>query len=291
MTWYGFALISAIFSAAAAVFEKKTLFKEKALVFTLILAFFNIILSLPLAFTIDFTKISAISLLVLYGKTILGAFSFLFVMKGLKNLEISGALPLLVITPGLVAFFAFILLGERLNLFQIVGLIALLLGTYVLQAHHHENVLEPFKIFYRSRGHRYIVGALLLFTVTSLLDKILLKNFRLQPHPFLVFQHLFLAFNFILISLAGHINVTQVKSALKQSWKPILLVSVFTIIYRLTQIEAVKIGSVALVLSLKRISVFFAVVFGGKIFHDHYLTRKTIATMIMLAGAVVVILN
>ena len=77
---------------------------------------------------------------------------------------------------------------------------------------------------------------------------------------------------------------------MKNSWKPILLVSAFTIVYRLTQIFAVKSGSVALVLALKRTSVFFAVVIGGQIFKEHYLLRKSIATIIMLIGAAMVII-
>jgi len=81
------------------------------------------------------------------------------------------------------------------------------------------------------------------------------------------------------------------KSTFKNSWKPILLISLFTIIYRLTQIEAVKIGQVALVLALKRVSVFFAVVIGGRRIKEHYLLRKTIATLIMLAGAALVIIG
>ncbi len=291
MTWYGFALISALFSAAAAVFEKKTLFKEEALDFATLLALFNVVVSLPLIGFINFAHITTPSLLVLYGKTILGMFSFLLVMKGLKNLEISGALPLLVLTPGLVALFAYLILGESLTMLQIVGLIGLLIGTYILQVHHHDDLLAPFKFLVKSKGHRYILGALAIFTTTSILDKIILKNYKLAPNSFILFQHIFLAVNFLLFYWIKGRNSAQLKTVFRNSWKPILWVSLFTIIYRMSQIEAVKIGSVALVLALKRVSVFIAVVFGGKLFKDHYLTRKTIATLIMLAGAALVILK
>lgn len=290
MTWYGMALVSAFFSAAAAIFEKKTLFKEKALEFSIVLALFNVVLSLPFLASINFSALSGAALGVLYGKTILGMLSFLCVMHGLKNLEISGALPLLVLTPGIVAFAAFVLLGEALGQHEIIGLVLLLVGTYVLQILHGNDLLAPFKIFYQSRGHRYIVGALLLFTITSILDKMLLKNYKLPPTAFLVFQHLFLAINFMLLGWMHRRRSFDLRPVFKRSWMPILLVSVFTIVYRYSQIEAVKLGSVALVLALKRVSVFFAVVLGGSYFRDHFLLRKTIATCIMLAGAALVIL-
>lgn len=291
MTWYWFALISAMFSAAAAIFEKKTLFQEDALNFSTTLAIFNVLLSIPILLSVNWAGLTGISLLVLYGKSILGMFSFLLVMYGIKNLEISGALPLLVVTPGLVAVAAFLLLGEQLKGLEIVGLVALLVGTYVLQLSHKKDLLEPFKVIFNSKGNRYLIGALLLFTVTSILDKVLLKNYKLKPNAFLSFQHIFLAINFIVFSLVTRRTNFSLKSTLKNSWKPILLISVFTIIYRLTQIEAVKIGQVALVLALKRVSVFFAVVIGGQLFKEHYLLRKTIATLIMLAGAALVIIG
>ena len=290
MEWYIFALISALFSAMAAIGEKKTLFKENALEFSAVLAIFNILLSIPFIFYINFNALPMPALAVLYGKSILGMCSFLFIMYGIKNLEISGALPILVLTPGLVAFFAFILLDESLSTWQIVGLILLLVGTYILQLVHKKDLLEPFKIFVKSRGHRFLLGALIIFTITSLLDKWLLRDFKLPPYTMLTFQHLFLGINFFFLTLIRRKSTSTILHTMKNSWKPILLVSAFTIVYRLTQIFAVKSGSVALVLALKRTSVFFAVVIGGQIFKEHYLLRKSIATIIMLVGAAMVII-
>jgi len=196
----------------------------------------------------------------------------------------------LVLTPGLVAFFAFILLDESLSTWQIVGLILLLVGTYILQLVHKKDLLEPFKIFVKSRGHRFLLGALIIFTITSLLDKWLLRDFKLPPYTMLTFQHLFLGINFFFLTLIRRKSTSTILHTMKNSWKPILLVSAFTIVYRLTQIFAVKSGSVALVLALKRTSVFFAVVIGGQIFKEHYLLRKSIATIIMLVGAAMVII-
>ena len=290
MEWYIFALISALFSAMAAIGEKKTLFKENALEFSAVLAIFNILLSIPFICYINFNALPMPALAVLYGKSILGMCSFLFIMYGIKNLEISGALPILVLTPGLVAFFAFILLDESLSTWQIVGLILLLVGTYILQLVHKKDLLEPFKIFVKSRGHRFLLGALIIFTITSLLDKWLLRDFKLPPYTMLTFQHLFLGINFFFLTLIRRKSTSTILHTMKNSWKPILLVSAFTIVYRLTQIFAVKSGSVALVLALKRTSVFFAVVIGGQIFKEHYLLRKSIATIIMLVGAAMVII-
>lgn len=288
MEWYHFALISALFSATAAIFEKKTLFSEEALEFSTVLAQFNFVLAVPFFFFVDFAILSPVAIGVLFFKSILGAVAFLCVMYGIKNLELSGALPLLVLTPGLVAILAFILLGEALSIYEISGMLGLLVGTYVLQIGEKKGIFEPFLVFYRSKGHHYIIAALLLFTTTSILDKVLLGRFKVPPIAFMGFQHLFLAIIFLAIFFLMR-RTAAAMICLKRSGMFILIISALTIVYRYAQFEAVKLGSVALVLSIKRISVFFAVVIGGRIFSEHHLLRRAIATAIMVAGAVLVI--
>lgn len=292
MEWIILAFMSAIFSAVATIFEKKNLFTLDALLFSFILAIMNMLFSIPFFMDVDFSTISSISLLVLYFKTILGALAFLCVMLAIKNMAISGSLPLLVLTPGLVAIFAFVFIGESLSGFEIIGMFLLLVGTYFLEAKPGYDLFHPFKVFYKSKYHHYIIFALLLFTVTAILDKVLLKNYRLPPHAFLGFQQIFLAFNFLIIVFIAKKNpVKMIKSIDKQMWGWIIITSILTVGYRYAHIEAVKIAPVALVLSIKRTSVFFAAIGGGKIFNEKNLVKKAIATAIMVAGAIFIVNN
>jgi len=286
--WYLLALISAFFSATAAIYEKKALFKEKAIGFSTLFAIFNLLLAIPFFFFINFELVTSSALLVLFFKSILGGAAFICVMQAIKNLELSAALPLLVITPGLVALGAFFILGETLTQIEILGVFLLLIGTYTLQLKPKQKLLGPFKTFFKNKAYFYIITALILFTTTSILDKAILKNFKLPVNAFMGFQHLFLAIIFIIFIISTK-KTSELKHSLKFSWTIILTISIFTIIYRYTQISAVKIAPVALVLSIKRISVFFAVLIGGKLFHEHNLLIRTIATGIMVMGAVLII--
>jgi len=290
MEWYIVALISALFSAGAAILEKKILFKEKALSMTFILSIFNLILSIPFFFFIDYSLISLLPMVVLFFKSILGAIAFLFVMKGIKNLEISKALPLLVLTPGLVAFFAFVILGESLKLIEIGGMVLLLAGTYVLQLRVGQGISSPLKSFIHSRGNYYILVALFLFTIASILDKALLKNFKVPLNAFFGFQHLFFAIVFAFLVVVSSRGI-DLKRSFKFSGRFILILAIITIVYRYAHLYAIKLAPVALVLSIKRISVFFAVLIGGTLFRDRSLLRRTIATAMMIAGAILIIVN
>ncbi|OYT36614.1 hypothetical protein B6U91_00780 [Candidatus Pacearchaeota archaeon ex4484_71] len=286
--WYLFSLMAAFFSAAAAVIQKKILFKESAIGFSLLLALFNLFLALPFFFFIDYSLLTTSGMLVLILKSSLGAVAFLFVMQGIKNLEISEALPLLALTPGLVAIFAFIALGEKLNSIEILGVVLLMAGTYILSLKKKRNILSPVKKAFSKKGHFFVLGALLIFTTTSILDKALLGNFKVSLNAFMGFQHLIFAIVFIIILLFSK-KRTELKTALKNSWILIAFVSVFTITYRYAHLLAIKSAPVALALSIKRISIFLAVVIGGTIFKDKRLIQKIIATIILIAGAILII--
>ena len=286
MEWFYLAFISAILSAIAAILQKKVLFKFEALEFSFILSICNSIIVLIFVNSINFSDTNLIGVAILYFKTFLGAFAFWFVMLAIKNMEISGALPLMVLTPGLVAILSFFFIGETIENIEIIGMVLLLAGTYILEIKKGDSLLKPMKVFFHSNYHHYILYALILFSISSILDKVLLKDFKLEPITFVFFQQIFLTINFAFILLYKRYNLLKVLGNVNSnSIKWIVLISIATIGYRYTQIEAIKIAPVALVLSIKRTSVFFASVIGGKIFKETLLIKKGIAILIMLIGA------
>jgi drug/metabolite transporter (DMT)-like permease len=290
MTWFVLALTSAILSAVSTLGEKKILFKLNPIQFSFYLSLFTLLFSVPFFFSDTFIQPDPGSLAILFLKTLLSSFAFLFVMYSIKNLEISEALPLLVLTPGFVAVFAFLFIGEALTYQEIIGLILLLAGTYLLETGSGEGFWGPFKIFFQSKNYRFVITALLLFTVTSILDKVLVGKYKVTPHTFMGFQHLFMAVIFLVTFLFTKKNLQHKKLILSKSIIGLIVfVAAITIGYRYTQIEAVKIAPVALVLAVKRISVFFATLVGGKIFNEKNLLKKAIATAIMVAGALLIL--
>ncbi len=289
--WFVLALGSAVFSAGAALSQKKILFEMEALIFSFSLFVFVLLFSLPFIFYLDFIELTVTGIVVLFVRSFLGALSFLFVMLSIKNMEISRALPLLALTPGLVAFFAFIFLKDNLTVIQIGGMFLLLLGTYVLEVKNKNDVFEPFKIFIKSKAHRYVVAALLLFTITAITDRALLSKYKFPTESYFFIQQLFylLSFSIILLfvkkgernlKVFGNINIVK--------W--LLFIAILTVAYRYTEIIAIKIAPVALVLSVKRISIFIAVIIGGKIFKEKELIRKVIAATLIIGGSFLITL-
>jgi drug/metabolite transporter (DMT)-like permease len=290
MDWFLLASFSAILSALAAISQKKILFTMNALRFSFYVSVFGIVFSVPFFFYISYQNLFTINLVILLIKSVLGALAFLCVMLSIKNLEISKALPLMALTPGFVAVFAFILIGERLTSLELSGLILLLIGTYILETKPVQTLLEPFQVFFKSKEYRYVIAALLLFTATSILDKLLLNKYNLPPVEFMSFQQFFFAIIFGIIYLYRRKDGLAVINKLdKNVILLIVIVAILTIGYRYTQILSTKIAPVSLVLAVKRTSVFFAAIIGGKLFDEKNLVKKAIAAAIIIAGSLLLL--
>lgn len=290
MTWFAIALLSAFLSAFAAITQKKVLFNLGALEFSFLLSLVNLLFSIPFFFFIDYGTITSYNLTILFIKSLIGVGAFFCVMISLKNLEISNALPLLALTPGFIAVFAYFLLGESLKSTEIVGLIFLMLGTFILESQNGKNLTVPFNVFLKSKYHKFIIAALLLFTASSILDKFLLVKMNLSPISLTAFQHVYFAILFAITFFIFRKKVTPITHLIKkENVSLIVLISFLTIGYRLTQVAAVGMASVALVLAVKRTSVFWATVIGGKIFKDKYLLKRSIAAVLIIAGAMLIL--
>ncbi|MDP3150745.1 MAG: EamA family transporter [Ignavibacteria bacterium] len=290
MTWFFIALTSSLLSASAAIAQKKVLFNRSPLEFSFLLAIVNLIFSLPFFFAVNYATINTSNLSLLFVKSLIGVAAFLCVMSALKNLQISNALPLLALTPGFVAIFAFFLLGESLKTTEVIGLIALITGTYVLESKNLKEILFPLNVFIKSKYHQYILLALLLFSASSIMDKLLLIKMNLSPISLTAFQHLFFAILFAIIFYSFKNNREGVIGKFRKKdlgW--IALISLLTIGYRYTQVLSISLASVALTLAVKRTSVLWATIIGGKIFKDTNLLKKTFAVLFILLGALLIL--
>jgi drug/metabolite transporter (DMT)-like permease len=290
MTWFAIALLSAFLSAFAAITQKKVLFNLGALQFSFLLSIVNLVFSIPFFFFIDYTTINSFNLIILLIKSIIGVGAFFCVMLSLKNLEISNALPLLALTPGFIAVFAFIFLGESLKAMEVVGLVVLIIGTYLLESQSLKEIFYPFSVFIKSKYHRFVILALLLFTASSILDKLLLVKLKLSPVSLTAFQHIYFAFLFSIIYFFFRKKSEPITTSIsKNNFGWIALISVLTIGYRFTQVAAIGMASVALVLAVKRTSVFWATIIGGKIFSDKDLLKRSVAAVLILIGAILIL--
>lgn len=279
MYWFWIAFLSALFSAAAAVTQKKILFSLSALEFSFLLSLVLLVLSLWIPFTVSLETLSYSVVALLLFKSLLGATGFFLVMLALKKNEISSALPLLGITPAATALIAFFFLDEVLLPQEWLGIGLMIVGTFLVEKRQGMNIWQSIR---SSHTQLVIAGAVLFFALSSVADRFLLA--RLQTDPFLVlfFQHLVYAIFFGIVILVHNKSLRPSSGNRLPLLKLILVVAFLTFAYRYTQLEATKLAPVALVLAVKRLSILFASFVGGKFFAEERLPLK-------LAGAACIV--
>jgi transporter family protein len=295
--WLIFALLASILASASSIVEKKTLFKQHALEFSATMSVYTLILSIPFWFFADLKSLSLEAIGYIYLGSLLGAVAFLLITKALRHIEISLTSPFLVFEPAMVAIFAAILLGERITTMQILGISVLIIGAYILTSHEHDHFLEPFKHIFRSKYIKFILLALVLYALDSIIDKKIVGTpadggLGISAWTFLALVHFFLALNFAVIMIIFADGFQGIGKGLKSGGWLVFSVAVLTIGYRLSQIYAVSLPGVmiSLVIPIKRLSALFSTIIGGELFKEEHLLRKSLACVIMIIGAVLIVI-
>ena len=291
MNWILLATISALLSAAAAVIQKKVLLRAGALQFSFLLSILILIATLFVPFSVDVTLIPGRQLLMILGKSVLGAAAFLLVMYSLKHNQISDALPLLGLTPAATALLALGILGESLRGWEWIGILLMIAGTYILEKKPSQRFFDPFKSLLLSKQHTYIFGAVLLFALSSVVDKALVSNYNIDPLVVLFYQHITYA---VVLGCALFAAGSGLHDLIPQERSELILivtVALLTVAYRLTQLDATKLAPVALVLALKRTSILYASFFGGRLFRDERLGWRLAGAFLIVASGFIILRN
>jgi drug/metabolite transporter (DMT)-like permease len=289
-SWIYLAITAAILTSAATLTAKKTLIKEHAMEYSTVLALIVLVISTPLLFFIDYSKLQLLPVVILFFTAIIGAIAFLLAAKSIRHMDISDSSPLFALGPGITAILALIFLKEFLTIPQSIGIALLIIGAYVLETKSTLRLLDPIKTFKKSKYIHYIIIALILYGITTIADRYILYHLDMQVEAFIIIAHFFLALHFLIMIHIFHDGFKGVKHGLKNAGWWIFLVALFTLGYRYSQTSAIKITNVALVLSIKRMSTLFTILIGGEIFHEGKIFRKIIATLILLVGATLIIL-
>jgi drug/metabolite transporter (DMT)-like permease len=291
MNWFLLATCSALLSASAAIIQKKALFRLHALEFSFLVSIVIFLLSLFVIPLVDITSISSETLIIIIAKSILGGLAFLLVMMSLEHNQISSALPLLGTTPAVTALLAIPILGESLQQWEWLGIGLMVAGTYMLEKRPEQMIFQPFKNIILQKNHVFIFGAVGLFAISSIADKLLLDNYKTNPLIILFYQHLIYCLMFGSMVFIRRMSLPDLMHKGTNQFLFILAIAFLTIAYRFTQLGAAQLAPIALVLAIKRTSILYASFFGGKLFYDERLPQKLIGSALIIASGFLILRN
>jgi len=292
MWWYLVVLGSAILLGLGDIYRKKTLTREHTMQFvtafvTLLFLFsFAFVIAGKVDFSISFPQLAFIAL-----KSALILTAFFMIMKALRHTDISKTAPLKNLSIIFVVALGVLVLGESLSLKAVIGIIALLIGTYLVDLNpdlkHH---FHPFGIF-KNKYFIFILVYLVAISFVGLIDKVVLDKQGVDVFTYFFFTSMFNTIFAWIIQISFYEGKMDVKNAFKQGKSWLVIAALLTIVSDVLYFSALAVPTVYLSLAapLRKMSSLVSTIFGGRMMHEKHLKFRIMGCVVMLVGVFLIL--
>jgi len=285
--WILYALLTAVMLATSDALTKRALSSRNEY----FVAWARLLFSLPvLAASLMFIEIPPLNktfwtatLIALPFETV----AIILYTKALKVSPISLTMPFLALTPLFIVVVSYVLLGEKVSVSGGIGIFLIASGSYTLNIHKaRHSLLGPLKAVFRERGSMMMIGVALIFSVTSSLGKMAITNS--SPVFFGSFYFILLTALFTPIALnknKGSLTITR------KDIGPLAAIGITYSVMILFHMLAMSMVNVAYMISVKRTSLLFSILYGHVLFKEEKIAEKAVGGMIMFAGFLLIVLS
>jgi drug/metabolite transporter (DMT)-like permease len=211
----------------------------------------------------------------------LEALAFYCYMKALKVSPLSLTVPFLAFTPGFIILTGWIILGEEISPGGFCGIILIIAGAYFLNlSKTRYGLLDPLKAIFREPGSRLMLLVSFIYAFTSTIGK--LAIIHSNPYFFGITYNMALAMLMTLF-LPAATNAEPGKNLIRRPLIGLILGAlVATTIF--SHMLAISMTNVAYMISLKRTSLLFGVLYGALWFREEKIAERLTGAIIMISG-------
>lgn len=208
--------------------------------------------------------------------------------QALKIADISVISPMIAFTPVFLILTAFVMLHELPSLRGAVGILLVVIGSYVLNtAFFTEPFAEVWKRFRHSRAVLYMLGVAFLFSISSVFDKV--ASLTSSPLFASAAIHVLLGLCFFILLYAfSHTSIGTGTLRVKTFAPWLFLLGSVTAVSAWASNTALTMEIVPYVISVKRTSMLFAVLYGALLFKEVQIPSRFLGASIMLVGVVLI---
>ncbi len=212
-------------------------------------------------------------------------------LRAICSAPLSHTLPYLAFSPVVSALIARLLLGESITPTGGAGILLVLAGSWLLRydrvhAGAVADWLAPLRAMRHEAGPRMMLGVALLYGITSVGGKAALAF--TGAAFFASFYFTLLGLLILGLLLLRHRHLPPV---FRRHPGRALVVGAAMAMMALTHFLAVQQVEVAYMLSVKRTSLLFGILYGAWLFHEERLGQHVLAGTVMLAGVALLALQ
>ena len=210
--------------------------------------------------------------------------AFLCYMRAIKLSPLSLSVPFLAFTPAFVILTGFLLLGETLNICGITGIFLIVAGSYALNLSSiKQEWLAPFEAIFKEQGSWLMLITALIYSLTATLGKLAIQHSSPQFFAVTYFLLFALFVGVLFPVMPGAKPVNLFKKPLPAAIAGVVLATlIFSHTLAISLIEA------AYMLSVKRSSLLFGVLFGAFLFKEEKIRERLFGASIMMCGVLII---
>lgn len=207
--------------------------------------------------------------------------------RAIRAADLSLVLPLVSFSPFFYLFTSPIILGEYPDTSGVLGVICIVLGSYCLNLNARKGgALEPIRLLMRSNGARAMLGAAFIWSITGNLDKIGIAAVNRFTWVLLLFTTMAL----LLGAIAWRHSEIPLARVVREK-RSLFVLGGFHALSSVCYFFAIGLTLVAYVVSVKRLSVVFGVLWGGIMLREENAGQRFVAAALMLAGVLCITLG
>ncbi len=219
----------------------------------------------------------------------LNVLATLLYIEAIKSSDLSITLPLLSFTPVFLLVTSPLLVSEYVSTIGGLGVVAIFAGAYILNVSEiRSGYLKPIHALLRERGPRLMLAVAAVWSVAANMDKIGVQE--TNPFFWCIAIQCFITFFLTLFifwqrpsaftAISGHYGRSILAA-----------IGLSSALGLICQMTAINTGLVPYVISIKRTSILFGVIFGGVFFREQGITPRLLGALIMIAGIFLITLN
>ena len=285
MNWFIYALVCALSLATADALSKKALDDDSD---PNIIAWVRIGYTAPFMIFIipfiDIPKLDSVFFVATFLSLPLDIIAVLLYMKAIKVSPLSLTLPFLSLTPIFLIGTSYIILGEKPDKSGFLGVILVVIGSYLLNVHTvNRGFLEPFKAIAKETGSVLMIVVAFVFSLGACLGKIAVQHS--DPIFFSVTYSLLLS---LILFLIVSFKTKHVFSKAIARPVPFLVIGMCMATMMVTHLKAVSLIEVSYMISVKRLSILFGVIYGVILFKETNIKERFLGAFVMVSGIILI---
>ena len=232
-------------------------------------------------------ELDRIFLLCILASLPLNGISFVLYMKAIKVSPLSLTLPYLAFTPVFMIATGAVILGEIPNNWGVMGILTTCIGGYILNFEpEHKKLTVPLVAIFRETGSWLMLIVAFIFSIAAVVG----KKGILHSSPLFFTVSFFAVFNFAIPFFLLIIRKISLKTFRQQPIKG-LVAGCLMFLHALFHGFAISLTKAAYMISIKRFSIIFGVIYGGLIFRERHIFIRFFGASLMLSGALLIILK